>query len=71
MSTQFAIEESSLSSGYKRVHKAGCRDLRDPEPVNSEPTPDALLDALDGYEVAATLEQLRPMIAPCARELMG
>lgn len=52
---KFAVEEDDRTSGYKKVHAAGCRHLRDPEPFESEPTLEALFEATAGYVVATEL----------------
>ncbi len=63
----FAVEEAE-GRGYKRVHRAGCRDLKDPEVMGDAATLTELLDLVDGYGVAADdVEELVDELAPCAR----
>ena len=67
----FAVEESDAKpGGYKKVHSANCRDLRDPEVVVAPPNLYALLFALDGYGVADTADELRAALAPCAARIV-
>lgn len=68
----FAVEESDAPGvQYKHVHRAGCRDLRDPEAVTSLPRLGSLLLALNGYAVADTEDELAGMLAPCAKALLA
>jgi hypothetical protein len=55
----FAIEMAQDSRRYGFVHKLGCKDLRDPEPIGSDwrAGVDALGDEWEGYPV---------QLAPCA-----
>lgn len=69
----FAVEEDDTDlRRYKSVHAWGCRDLRDPERVVVESIDDIYYD-LVGYGVIEEGEgwdELKPMLAPCARKLI-
>lgn len=72
---KLAIEEEFDAKGYKSIHKAGCRDLRDPERVEATDLDD-LVRVVEGYEVTAheSPEQDRldviAALAPCAKRLL-
>lgn len=67
----FAIEfgsDNPNSKGYGHIHKAGCRDLKDPESFECEPTQDAIDRAandLTGWE-----EDEHYTLSPCAKALL-
>lgn len=64
----FSIEEDDTKpAAYKKIHVSGCRDLRDPEVVGSADYRTDLLDLLDGYGSAESLDDLDAYLAPCAR----
>lgn len=67
---RFAVEEDDTGRGYKKVHAAGCRDLRDPEPFVSSPTLAAVFEATSGLDVADGAEDLVTWLAPCAKRLV-
>lgn len=67
----FAIEFASSDPNYKgygNIHKAGCRDLRDPEEFQCEPTQeaiDAAANDLTGWE-----ENGHYTLSPCAKAML-
>lgn len=67
-SAKLAIEESDYRADrYKSIHKAGCRDLRDPEIIDFKGgTVSDLFGELSGYAGAETLLELNRDIKPCA-----
>lgn len=68
----FAVEEAKEPrNGYKKVHKAGCRDLRDPLPFTCAPTLAALRDVTEGYAVDALDDaEMRGYLSPCAKKML-
>lgn len=68
----FAVEESKHPrNGYKMVHAAGCRHLRDPEPFQCEPTLTALIDQTELLAVDALDEaDMYRCMSPCAQKLI-
>jgi hypothetical protein len=71
--TKFAVEMQQDSmfgaraTSYGKVHKAGCRDLRDPEEFESEPSQAAIDEAVVGFTGWEPSFEL----APCARKLLA
>lgn len=69
----FAIELSDTGRSYGSIHAAGCRDLRDPEPVRVE-APATAAEIARGVEDATGWEfeddDVRAAVKPCARKLM-
>ncbi|MPV50124.1 hypothetical protein GCG21_08910 [Pseudactinotalea sp. HY160] len=68
--TDFAVEESDLTRGYKKIHRGGCANLRDPEPFTSAPNLTAVFEATSGLAVADEFGDLPNWLAPCARRLI-
>lgn len=72
---RLAIEMSDDNSGYGRIHKAGCRDLRDPEGLHLPHSEDlselsdvvAALSYSLGTEWTMTASEALGYMAPCAR----
>lgn len=62
--TEYAIEMHDGVRGYGVVHKAGCRDLRDPELVGADWK--AGVAAL-GSDWELDIEEGRVKLAPCAK----
>lgn len=70
--SRFAIEESEHSiTRYKKIHAAGCRDLRDPEEVGEAGSHEELLALLDGHGGPENMAELIADLAPCARKLLA
>lgn len=73
----FAIEEHDLGIygdyKYKRLHAAGCGDLRDPEVLGEFTSKEELVYVLKGYgwtgECVGDL-MVTAYVAPCARKLI-
>lgn len=62
---KFAIEMSSHTvKGYAKVHKAGCKDLRDPEPFEAEPNKAAIVA---GVQNATGWDDDSVALAPCVK----
>lgn len=70
---RLAIEEDDSNlRKYKRIHKSGCRDLRDPMPIAAADFADLAYQAV-GYGVIddeSERDELRAMLAPCAVEVL-
>lgn len=64
---KFAVEmQDHPIAGYAKVHVAGCKDLKDPENFESDPTQAAIddaVEALTGWEPGFAL-------SPCAKKLV-
>lgn len=57
--------EESPARGYKHLHSVGCRDVRDPEPVEFDGTLAGLEDVADFYAMSPVT------LAPCTRGLVS
>lgn len=65
----FVVEEAE-GRGYKKIHKEGCRDVRDPEILGqaSELEQLFLLCEQYGYGDATNIDEMLDMMCPCAKE---
>jgi hypothetical protein len=79
---RLAIEMDDTGRGYGKIHKDGCRDLRDPErlylgsrrdpvdPTNAQEVGESLAHCL-GSDWECSAEEVPDMLAPCARPILG
>ena len=71
--SKFAVEESDRDlKKYKKVHAAGCRDLRDPEKFSAD-SMESLAYKAAGFAVIedeSELDELHAALAPCAAKLI-
>lgn len=66
---KLAIElDQAIERNYGRVHRAGCRDLRDPEPIGDAETLaeiPALIEAATGWDATTDPAYYIGHRAPC------
>ena len=70
MSAQFVIEEGGSDREYHKVHVAGCRDLKDPEPIGEASGWEDLLQVVQGSygaEEFDSMAYLKRMCPPCVK----
>ena len=70
---KLSIEECQFDHDrYHRIHKSGCRHLRDEEIMGDFTTVAELTEAWDNYstEPQGDEEYVRAMLAPCAVKLL-
>jgi hypothetical protein len=72
MEKQFALEEDDRDmSRYHRIHAAGCKHLRDPNPIGEASTLQELLGvAAQATSEFESLEDVRAASAPCVAHLL-
>lgn len=69
---QFVVEEGGNERQYHKVHVAGCRDLKDPNPVGEASDWDGLLEATQRVygEEFDSLPYLKSLCPPCVRSAL-
>lgn len=65
MAVEFVVEEGGSDREYHKVHVAGCRDLKDPEPIGEASDWESLLEAAQGMYGADEFDSLRYLKSVC------
>ena len=66
--SKFVIEMDSDSPSYGKVHRAGCRDCKDPEPVGD--TIREIMECWPWPEEGPDSVWVLRVFMPCAKELL-
>lgn len=72
MSAQLAVEEGGSMAQYHRIHAAGCRDLRDANPVGSASDWEGVYQAVTGMygDEYDDVAHVRRLSAPCVAKAL-